>query len=114
MKGEINRILSRVDESYSPGRSGDYDLFMQAGEKEFSYCILDSVKNKFLVLESYVCDELSSECLKQIPLFQNSFHSLRLMTVNNRSTLIPEQLFEPSEQELYLKFTKNPEDNEKA
>ena len=114
MKGEITKILSRIDESFSPGNSGDYDLFMQAGEKEFSYCILDCLKNKFLVLESFVCDELIPESLKQIPLLQNDYHMIRFMTVNNRSTLIPELLFEPSEQELYLKFSKNPEVNENA
>jgi hypothetical protein len=103
--------FSRIDRSFEETRTMDYDLVLQVTDRSCAYSVFDHNKNSYIALESY--DISLSGLAEQAHWMQNPFRSVHIIVENNRSTLMPEVLFEESEKETYLNFSLEHEDNEK-
>jgi len=99
----INKILSRIDDSFSEQNAGNYEFTLIPGEKNTSWSIFDKVKSKYILLESF--GNSLAELNNAVSLFRLPYQRTRIIVENNKSTLIPEPLFDPSEISSYLSVT---------
>jgi len=114
----VKADIDLVDETFDVSQSGSYHLSIQIEPDKFSYCVFNTVINKYIVLRSYplfIKDTKSvtghlSLFNAYFPIFENdnllslSYKSSSLLWVSPRYTLVPEQLFDPMEADLYLTF----------
>ena len=99
----INKIISRIDDSFSELNAGNYEFTIIPGERSTSCSIFDQVKKKFILLESY--GNSLADLGNVVPLLRLPYHDTRIIIENNKSTLIPEPLFDPQEISSYLPLT---------
>ncbi len=119
LQDHILPAVNRIDALFKEIDLANYYLSMQIGEKSFSYCILDSVNNKYigvgelrlpitkgpgeqeirLPFESFLAKVLTA-----LPVLKKKFKSSKVIWEGNKSTLVPERLFEKGEQHKILSF----------
>jgi hypothetical protein len=112
-KSRISPVLNLIDESLDNKLSGAYHLSLLAGLDSFSCCVLDSKRNKYLALCNWTFQgvynwqsftESLASIVKETPLLQHGYKSVSAAVVNNKSTLVPDALFENGKEETYLRF----------
>jgi hypothetical protein len=113
VKSRISPALNLVDESLDAKSAGSYHLSILAGLDSFSCCVLDTKRNKYLALCSWtfqgvyswqvLCDNIES-IIKDSKLLKYDFKSVNAAVVHNRSTLIPNALYDAGAKEKYLQF----------
>ncbi len=111
--------LNRIDVLFKESDLENYYLSVQIGEKSFSYCIVDSITNKYigigelrlpvtkgseeveirLPFESYLANVLSA-----FPVLKKKFKATKVIWEGTKSTLVPESLFEERDQQKILAF----------
>jgi hypothetical protein len=109
---KVAPAFSKIDKSFEETRTLDYDLVLQVTDRSCAYSIFDHSKNSYIALESY--DISLSGLAEQIHWLKNPFRSVHIIVENNRSTLIPEVLFEESAKETYLNFSLERYEDEKT
>ncbi len=112
-------VVNRIDALYKEADLGNYFLSVQIGERSFSYCILDSVTNKYIgvgELKTPVSKEPGEQEIKlpletfltkvveTLPVLKKRFKSCKVTWEGNKSTLVPEALYEEGEQKKLLSF----------
>ena len=101
-----------VDESFNASQSVSYHLSIQTEPGRLSFCVFDTVIDKYIVLRNYSLnsndpDVLISECA---PIFANddllglTYKSSSHLWISPRCTFVPEHLFDPGETDSYLTF----------
>lgn len=103
MEEKLAVSFSRKDESLPEELSGEYDLTAFIGEHSFIYCLRDREKDRFVAAE--VLKEPLERVLQAYPWLGQPFRSVHLVIENNKSTLVPEMLYEDSDRENLLDFT---------
>lgn len=115
MKGKVFKGLSLIDETFDVKFLPNYHLFIQLGKEGLTCSVLDSMRNKFIAFENYTFhpfhnynalaegiqqlvkeDNLVSKCIRA--------KIIKLIWVENKSTIIPNALFESTNKDAYLKF----------
>ena len=113
--------ISLKDESLDVNNTADYSLSIQISLKEFTYCVLDTVRNKFLAFESfklidtynpYQLSERIDEIILKETWLSSVFKSKRILYINQKSTLVPVPLFDVNDQETYFSFNHTLVDSE--
>jgi len=98
------RLLRREkDPKFNIDKLEHYNLLLQVGFSDFQLCVIDSRKNKILLLEDYVMPDVTSqvervECLKLIfhdhhLLLAGFWNRVKVMVKNRKFSLIPSKLF---------------------
>ncbi len=120
--------VNRIDSLFKESDLENYYLSVQIGEKSFSYCILDSISNKYigvgelrlpltkgpdeqeiiLPFESFFAKVVAS-----VPLLRKRFKSSKVIWEGTKYTFVPEHLFEEREQQniLSLNIPLDPKDS---
>lgn len=105
-------VLELIDETFDINSSENYELSVQLSPYEFSYCILDTIRNRYVLLRTTEPDDnkpLTSE--KAEEMFSSEkfpagrFKKVNLILPSSKSTLVPSPLFDPEKKEDY--FTLN-------
>ncbi len=111
--------INRIDTLYKEADLGNYFLSVQVGERSFSYCILDSVTNKYIgigELKTPIAKGPGAQEIKQplvsflkkvfttLPVLKKKFKACKVIWEGNKSTLIPEVLYEEDEEKKLLSF----------
>jgi len=110
--------IDLVDETFDVLLSGSYHLSIQIEPGRLSFCVFNTVINKYIVLRSYpvsITDPApaighSSLVSAYSPIFENdnllslSYKSSSLLWISPRCTLVPGHFFNPGEEDLYLAF----------
>ncbi|MFH1297099.1 MAG: DUF3822 family protein [Bacteroidota bacterium] len=111
--------VNRLDALFKETDLENYYLSVQIGEKSFSYCILDSISNKYigvgelrmpvtkgpgdqeirLPFETFFANVVAA-----LPLLRKRFKSCKVIWEGNKSTLLPEHLFDERAQQKVLSF----------
>jgi hypothetical protein len=99
----LNKIFSAIDESFNKGNAGHYELSLLAGEKHVSYSVFDAERNHYLAVESY--RNTLSDLNEPGSMIRLPYRNIRIIIENRRSTLVPAELFDPSEMNTYLSPT---------
>lgn len=106
-------LVSLVDETYSEELSSSYHLSIEVANNGISYAILDTIRNKYIVLETYAfqktagVEALAQEIknlLEQKGNLGKAFSSVTISFFSSKFTLIPKALFDASLTDKYLQF----------
>jgi len=102
-----------IDESFDPNITSTYHLLVVTSPDSFSFCILDTVRMKFLALKSFHFDSLLAP-ERQVDELQRIFHTEGFLIRNykavfvsfntGKSLLVPSPLFNPDRLETYFRY----------
>lgn len=114
-------FLELFDETLDINATENYELSVQMSSDDISFCILDTLRNKFVMLRSYEPEDNSrfdpyrlSEIIKKDDFLTKKFRKTSIITPTSRSTLVPGPLYEDSRNEEYLDFNQKKNDREKV
>lgn len=113
--------ISLFDKSYNKSKSNQYKLYVELSNNGLKHTILDTQSNTFIGIEEYRFTDIYNdyslvEPLKEIishnETYQNEFKAITVAFVNNRSTLIPNAIFNADKLTNYhqFNFSKQEED----
>jgi len=112
-------VLELIDESFDINSSENYELSLQISPYGFSYCILDTIRNKYILLRTTDTDDnkvITPERTEEIIINDNflaaKFKKINLVFPAPKSTLVPAPLYDPDKKEEYFKLNLVKEDNE--
>jgi hypothetical protein len=107
------------DETLDINSTGNYILSIQANLDGFYFCLLDTLRNKFVLFRSYEPEEgkkLTVDDIRTIcesdDFLQRQFASSRVIVPAPQSTLVPSQLYNPAGKDEYFEFNHFTRDGE--
>ncbi len=109
----ISRAHSLVDDLFDGNQTRNYQLAIRLGTDGISAAVWDDVFNKILAVEQFsfqkvfnvnVLLNLSTAAIRQSQVLGSSYKKVSLSLVNQKSTLVPNALFDSGEKEALLKF----------
>jgi len=117
----ILTTVNRIDALFKEADLNNYFLSVQVGERTFSYCILDSLSNKYIALGDYHLplaktspleqplsfDQFISRVMAVLPLLKKPFRACKVIWEGTKTTLLPESLFDENDQQKLLSFNVN-------
>ncbi len=114
-------FLELYDETLDINSTENYELSVQISSDDISFCILDTLRNKFVMLRSYEPEDNSrfdpyrlNEIIRKDDFLPRKFRKTNIITPTQRSTLVPGPLFEDSRKEDYLDFNQKKADRERV
>lgn len=114
-------FLELFDETLDINSTENYELSVQVSPYELSFCILDSLRNKFVLLRSYEPEDNSrfdpfrlNEIIRKDDFLIRHYKKTILLTLTSKSTLVPSPLFEDSKKSDYLAFNLIPSEGERV
>jgi hypothetical protein len=120
MQYPVKELFSIKTDVGQPNASGKDFLSIELSLDGFSYCILDTDKFRYTLLESYEWSNVSDfeqlsyaleEFVKSKPLLTAEYQRISIAYVNPAVTFIPSEIFSYSEKNEYLGFHHNIDDN---
>jgi len=115
------KTVSVIDESFDSNVTSTYQLSIMAGLSDFSFCILDTIRMKFLALKSFEFDEALTIDQFQGQIRQifhtegyliKNYKSIHLAWASDKSALVPAPLFHPDNLGAYISFSPPPNDQD--
>lgn len=111
-KGDSPRNLGLVDDAFDPKRSDSYHLSIELSVRSISFCVLDTLGNKYLALhhESVTGEGITGavnhliQMLQTHELLRPSYKSTSLVLVDERFTTVPAPLYDKSKKHTFLDF----------
>lgn len=111
-------FLELFDETLDINSTENYELSLQAGTDGLSYCLLDSVRNKYIMIRSFRAEEnkfFNAEKINEL-ISKDDFLTKRFKRVNcvmpsSKFTLVPSPLYDPGKKEEYFTFNYNLEED---
>lgn len=109
----IDKSLSKEAKRSHSDYYREYSLTVRLSTDGFSFSILDLERNKYIALESYILQEITSfgdlaheagAIIDQNDLLKRYFPKVLILFESNKTTIIPSALYDPSELNSYLKF----------
>ena len=114
-------FLELFDETLDINATENYELSVQVSVDELSFCILDTLRNKFVLLRSYEPEDNSrfdpyrlNEIIRKDDFLTRHYKKTSLITPTSKSTLIPSPLFDDSKKVDYLAFNQITTDGERV
>lgn len=112
-------FLELFDETLDINSTGNYELSLQMSSDGFSFSILDTIRNKYILLRSSEPDESKyftpdniNGIIGKDDFLSRSYKKVHIVVPTRKFTLVPAPLFDPAKKEEYFSFnlTKNEED----
>ncbi len=110
--------LSLLDETLDINITKSYHLSIQIDLNGFSFCLLDTIRNKYVALKHYSFDLLSEDPGKNIravfeqdEFLKQEFKGSKMIFTTKKSTLIPQPLFNKENVTDYFSFNHSPNKN---
>lgn len=104
-------FLELFDETLDINSTENYELSVQIGFDELCLCILDTLRNKFVLIRSYEPESFNmlnagaiSDIVEKDDFLNRRYKKIYLIIPSQKSTLIPSPLFEESAKEDYFRF----------
>lgn len=99
------------DETLDINSTGNYELSLEVSPAKLCFCLLDTIRNKFIMLREYTPDKnngLSSEDVKDLIIkddfLTRNYKRTVLILPSPRHTLIPAPLYDPARKDDYFSF----------
>ena len=103
--------LSLLDETLDINITKSYHISIQVSLNGFSFCLLDTVRNKYIALKHYSFDRAGnnfenniSKVLSEDEFFKQEYKSSKLIFTSKKGTLIPVPLFNKDNLNDYFTF----------
>jgi len=104
-------FLELFDETLDINSTENYQLSVQLGNDNFSFCLLDTIRNKYILLRSFTPENSKrfsrdqvEEIISKDDFMKRKYGSTFLLMPSPKSTLVPSALFDPSRKEEYFSF----------
>jgi len=112
-------FLELFDETLDINSTENYELSLQAGPDGFSFSLLDTIRNKFVLLRSFEPDEskyFNADKINDIAgkddFLTRRYKKVNLVMPSSKFTIVPAPLFDPGKKDEYFTFNHlMPEDN---
>jgi hypothetical protein len=99
------------DETLDINSTENYELSVQLCSDNLSFCILDTIRNKYILLRSFTPDNFRhftpgqiSELISKDDFLVKKYKDVRLVMPSPRFTMVPAPLFDPGKKEDYFTF----------
>lgn len=104
-------LLELFDETLDINSTENYDLSVQVSFDDVSLTILDTLRNKYVMIRSYEPDQGTlfdpvriGEIISTDDFLMRSFRRVHLITPSPKSTIIPAPLYDEAKREDYFRF----------
>ena len=104
-------LLELFDETLDINSTENYELSVQVSSDDVSFCILDTLRNKFVLLRSYEPEDNSRfdpyrvcEIIKKDDFLTRNYKKVNILTPSAKSTLVPVSLYDESREKEYFSF----------
>ena len=112
-------FLELFDETLDINSTENYELSVQMSRDGFAFTILDTLRNKYILLRSHDPDDdkyLSADRISEIitmdDFLTKKYKSINLIIPSFKSTLIPSPLYDPGKKEEYYTLNHIKEEND--
>jgi hypothetical protein len=103
--------LELFDETLDINSTGNYEIAVQAGIEGVAFCLLDTIRNKFVLLRSYEPEEgkyFNSDRIRDIHIkddfLTKTYRKVKLVMPSVKFTIVPASLFDPAKKDEYFSF----------
>lgn len=110
-------FLELFDETLDINSTENYELSVQAGSDELAFSILDTIRNKYVLLRSFEAEENNqfsasaiSEIIAKDDFLTKRYKKTNIVIPSRKFTLVPSQLFDPGKRDEYYLFNHVHED----
>ena len=110
-------FLELFDETLDINSTENYELSIQAGPDGFSFCLLDSIRNKFVLIRSYEPEDNKyfnadkiSDLLHNDDFLTRRYKKVSCVMPSSKFTLVPAPLYDPGKKTEYFEFNHNLEE----
>jgi hypothetical protein len=104
-------LLELFDETLDINSTENYQLSVQIGLDNLAFCLLDSIRNKYILLRSYTPEnsrKFNSDQLEEIvtkdDFLKRKYSKTSILFTSAKSTIIPTALYDPAKKEEYFTF----------
>ena len=112
-------FLELFDETLDINSTENYELSIQAGPDGFSFCLLDTIRNKFVLIRAFEPDENKyynsdkiNEFISADDFLLRRYKKVNILMPSSKFTLVPAPLFDPAKKEEYFTFNHKKEEAE--
>jgi hypothetical protein len=110
-------FLELFDETLDINSTENYELSIQVSPEGFSFCLLDTIRNKFVLMRAFEPEENKSfnsekisELLDKDDFLLRKYKKVNIVMPSPRFTLVPAPLFDPAKKDEYFTFNHNLEE----
>jgi len=104
-------FLELFDETLDINSTENYELSIQVSPDGLSFCLLDSIRNKFVLFRSFGAEDNKSfnadkigELLHQDDFLTKKYKKVHCVMPSSKFTLVPAPLFDPGKKDEYFTF----------
>jgi len=104
-------FLELFDETLDINSTENYELSIQVSPDGLSFCILDSIRNKFVLIRSFGAEDNKSfnadkvgELLHQDDFLIKKYKKVYCVMPSSKFTLVPAPLYDPGKKDEYFTF----------
>jgi hypothetical protein len=110
-------FLELFDETLDINSTENYELALQVSPDNLTYCLLDTIRNKFVLLRSFEPDEnkylnpeMISGLIDKDDFLTKRFKKVSIIVPSSKFTLVPTALFDPGKKDEYFAFNHTPDE----
>jgi hypothetical protein len=103
--------LELFDETLDINSTENYEMSLEMSQDGFSFCILDTIRNKYILIRSFVPDDDKyfsadqvGEIISKDDFLTRRYKKINIVAPSSKYTLVPSALFDPGKKEEYFTF----------
>jgi len=112
-------FLELFDETLDINSTENYELSLQLSPDGFSFCILDTIRNKFVLIRAfepednkYFNTDKINELMDKDDFLMKPYKKVNAVMPSKKFTIVPTALFDPGKKDEYFTFNHSYEDGE--
>lgn len=111
-------FIELFDETLDINSTENYELSVQVSPEGLSFCILDSIRNKFIMMRSFGADENKffnagkiDELIRSDDFLTKRYKKINCVMPSSKFTIVPAPLYDPGKKDEYFEFNHNLEED---
>jgi hypothetical protein len=111
-------FLELFDETLDINSTENYELSVQVCPDGLSFCLLDSIRNKYVLLRSHIPEDNKyfnsdkiGELLRTDDFLTKRYKKINCVMPSSKFTLVPSPLYDPAKKDEYFSFNHNLEED---
>ena len=111
-------FLELFDETLDINSTENYELSIQVSPEELTFTILDTIRNKYILIRSFEADDTSlfnatmiEELILKDDFLTKRYKKVNIVMPSGKFTLVPSQLFDPGKKDEYYSFNHAEDEN---